>query len=202
MPEQEFIPESGIYLSNRNIMEATIDKEFTIEEPIEKVWAGLSDPMRISGCVPGASITEQIDDNNYKGEVSLKFGPVKSKYDGQITIEEMDNANYKMVLKGKGLDSKGKGSAEMTMNGVATRQADHTSVAFKMVVNIQGTLAQFGSRLINDVSAQLMNQFVDNFKALLAGDEFDNTLKAGSMMGSVLKDKVSGIFKKKEEGNS
>ena len=182
-------------------MEATITKNFVLEEPIEKVWAGLSNPMQISGCVPGASITEQIDDTNYKGEVSLKFGPVKSKYDGQITIDKMDNDNHEMVLKGKGLDSKGKGSAEMTMNGKAKEVDNGTEVDFEMVVKIQGTLAQFGYSLINDVSDQLMKQFVDNFKALLAGEEVDNTLKAGNMMGSVLKSKMSGLFgaKKSEE---
>jgi hypothetical protein len=37
-----------------------------------------------------------------------------------------------------------------------------------------------------------MDQFVDNFKKLLSGDEVDNSLKAGSMMGSVVK----GLFKK------
>jgi hypothetical protein len=181
-------------------MEATITKQFSIEQPIDKVWAALSSPMEISGCVPGASITEQIDDNNYKGEVSLKFGPVKSKYNGEISIAEMDNANHNMTLKGRGLDSKGKGSAEMTMHGSAeSTGGNSTDVDFKMVVNIQGTLAQFGSRLINDVSDQLLKQFVENFKALLDGAEVDNTLKAGSMMGSVLKSKVSGMFSKKSE---
>ena len=176
-------------------MEATITKQFSLEEPIDKVWAGLSDPMRISGCVPGATITEKVDETNYKGEVTMKFGPIKAKYDGLITIQEMDNDHHKMELVGKGLDSKGKGNAEMTMNGVAVSNGDNTDVDFKMVVNIQGTIAQFGSRLINDVSAQLMNQFVDNFKALLKGEEFNNDLKAGNMMGSVVK----GIFKKKEK---
>lgn len=181
-------------------MEATITKNFTLEEPIEKVWAGISNPVEISNCVPGAEITDQIDDNNYKGEVSLKFGPVKSKYNGEITIEDMDHENHTMVLKGKGLDSKGKGSAEMTMNGNVKKLEDNkTEVDFKMVVNIKGTLAQFGSRLINDVSQQLMNQFVDNFKSMLKGEKFNNELKAGSMMGSMLKSKVSGMFKKKDQ---
>ncbi|MEM9324115.1 MAG: SRPBCC family protein [Bacteroidota bacterium] len=175
-------------------MEATITKNFTLEEPIDKVWASLSNPMEISSCVPGATITEKIDDNNYKGEVTLKFGPVKAKYDGVITIDEMDDASHKMTLKGKGLDSKGKGNAEMTMNGLAKEEEGNTNVDFQMVVNIQGTLAQFGSRLINDVSAKLMDQFVDNFNALLKGDEFNNDLKAGSMVGTAVK----GIFKKKE----
>ncbi len=173
-------------------MEATITKKFSLEAPIEKVWKSLSNPKEISGCVPGATITDQIDDKNYKGEVTLKFGPIKTKYDGEITIAEMDNDAHKMLLRGKGLDSKGKGNAEMTMNGSAVTRDEGTEVDFKMVVNIQGTLAQFGSRLINDVSAQLMDQFVDNFKNLLSGAEVDNSLKAGSVMGSVVK----GLFKK------
>ena len=173
-------------------MEATITKKFSLEAPIEEVWKSLSNPKEISGCVPGATITDQIDDNNYKGEVTLKFGPIKTKYDGEITIEEMDNNAHTMLLRGKGLDSKGKGNAEMTMNGSAVTTDEGTEVDFKMVVNIQGTLAQFGSRLINDVSAQLMDQFVDNFKKLLSGDAVDNSLKAGSMMGSAVK----GLFKK------
>jgi carbon monoxide dehydrogenase subunit G len=173
-------------------MEATITKKFSLEAPIESVWKSLSNPKEISGCVPGATITDQIDDNNYKGEVTLKFGPIKTKYDGEITIEEMDNDAHTMLLRGKGLDSKGKGNAEMTMNGSAVTTDEGTEVDFKMVVNIQGTLAQFGSRLINDVSAQLMDQFVDNFKKLLSGAEVDNSLKAGSMMGSMVK----GLFKK------
>ena len=173
-------------------MEATITKKFSLEAPVEKVWKSLSNPKEISGCVPGATITDQIDDKNYKGEVTLKFGPIKTKYDGEITIAEMDNDAHKMLLRGKGLDSKGKGNAEMTMNGSAVTSDEGTEVDFKMVVNIQGTLAQFGSRLINDVSAQLMDQFVDNFKNLLSGAEVDNSLKAGSVMGSVVK----GLFKK------
>ena len=173
-------------------MEATITKKFSLEAPIEQVWKSLSNPREISGCVPGATITDQIDDKNYKGEVTLKFGPIKTKYNGEITIAEMDNDAHKMLLRGTGLDSKGKGNAEMTMNGSAVTTDEGTEVDFKMVVNIQGTLAQFGSRLINDVSAQLMDQFVDNFKKLLSGAEVDNSLKAGSMLGSVVK----GLFKK------
>ncbi len=180
-------------------MEAIIEKSFEIEEPIEKVWASLSSPMEIASCVPGAAITQQIDDTHYKGEVTLKFGPIKAQYDGAIEMAELDNSAYKMVMIGKGLDSKGKGSADMKMNGDLTSTDTGTNVKFKMTLTIVGALAQFGSRLINDVSDQLLNQFVTNFKAQLAGQEIDNNLSAGSMMGSVLKSKIGGIFKDKDE---
>lgn len=177
-------------------MKTTIEKNFQVEQPIGKVWEYLSDPAKIVTCVPGASLTETIDDDNYKGEVSLKFGPVKAKYNGQITFQERDQENYKMQLLGKGLDSKGKGSADMLMNGVLVENDGKTDVTCTMEVTITGMLAQFGSRLINDVSGSVFDQFVANFKAKLAGEEVDNTLKAGSMVGTVVK----GIFGKNKEG--
>ena len=175
-------------------MNTTIEKTFTVEQPIDKVWAALADPTEIVTCVPGASITEKIDDANYKGEVETKFGPIKVKYDGEIVIEELDEAGRKMVLKGKGLDSKGKGSADMTMTGTLSEEDSKTHVNFNMNIVIVGMLAQFGSRLINDVSDQLLNQFVKNFEAKLAGESVDNTMNAGSMMGTIVKNKLGNIF--------
>ncbi|MEO0339661.1 MAG: SRPBCC family protein [Bacteroidota bacterium] len=151
-------------------MNTLITKEFDIEQPIEQVWASLANPEEIVTCVPGAAITEKVDDRNYKGEVVTKFGPIKAAYAGDIEIVELDEVNRKMVLKGRGLDSKGKGSADMIMNGTLSEADGKTHVNFSMDITIIGMLAQFGSRLINDVSDQLLNQFVDNFRDKLAAE--------------------------------
>jgi len=148
-------------------MNTLITKDFEIAQPIDVVWKSLANPEEIVGCVPGASITEKIDDKNYKGQVVTKFGPIKAAYAGDIEIIELDEANHKMVLKGRGLDSKGKGSADMVMNGILKEEGGKTQVNFSMDITIIGKLAQFGSRLINDVSDQLLNQFVKNFAAQL-----------------------------------
>ena len=175
-------------------MKTTIEKEFQIPEQIGKVWQYLSDPTKIVACVPGASITEKIDDRNYRGNVTSSFGPVKASYNGEITISELDPALYKMTLIGKGVDSKGKGSADMTMNGILSKLNGATAVKFIMEISITGMLAQFGARLIKDVSDQLLNQFVTNFKDKLAGKEIDNTMHGASIAGSVLKNTIGGIF--------
>lgn len=175
-------------------MKTTIEKEFELKEPISKVWEYLSDPTKVVACVPGASITEKIDDRNYKGQVTSSFGPVKASYNGEITISELDQVNHKMTLIGKGVDSKGKGSADMTMIGTLSEATGETHVKFSMEISITGMLAQFGARLIKDVSDQLLNQFVDNFKNRLAGKEVDNTMSGASVVGSVLKSTIGGIF--------
>ena len=104
-----------------------------------------------------------------------------------------------MILKGKGLDSKGKGSADMQMTGTLTEVDGNTKVNFVMNISIVGMLAQFGSRLIEDVSDQLLKKFIENFKAKLAGEEVDNSMSAGSMVGSIVKSKLGGIFGGKKE---
>ncbi len=180
-------------------MRTSIEKTFEVTEPVEKVWANLADPMEVVTCVPGASITEKINDNNYKGEVETKFGPIKVKYDGEIEIEELDSEKKKMILNGKGLDSKGKGSADMKMTGQLEEIENGTTVHFMMDISIDGMLAQFGSRLIGDVSDQLLNQFIENFKSKLAGEAVDNTMNAGGMMGSIVKKKLGNIFGGKKE---
>ncbi len=173
-------------------MTTNIAKGFVVNHPIAMVWENLTNPEKIVNCVPGASLTETVDENNYKGKVSLKFGPVKAGYDGLITFLERDAATHKMVLKGLGDDEKGKGNAEMNMTGILTEEADgQTNVNVSMDITITGMLAQFGSRLITDVSNTVFDQFVGNFKDQLDGKEAgDNSISAGSMMGSMVK----GIF--------
>lgn len=171
-------------------MNTTITKSFHADQPIDLVWAHLSDPQKVVVCVPGATLTEKVDEDNYKGAVELKFGPVKASYGGLITFTQRDAVTHKMALKGTGTDTKGKGGAEMTMTGSLTQKDGGTDVDISMEVGITGMLAQFGSRLINDVSNHVFEQFIANFKAQLSGQAVDATLHAGSIAGSMVK----GIF--------
>lgn len=65
-------------------MKATINKTFQINQSIDRVWDFLSDPHQLVTCVPGASLTEQVDYRNYKDEINLKFAPIKAKYASTI----------------------------------------------------------------------------------------------------------------------
>ena len=170
-------------------MKATIKRTFEVKEPVDKVWDYISKPDKIVTCMPGAAITEQTSDTEYKGEVTMKFGPIKTKFSGDIEIVSLDNEQRNMVIKGRGLDSKGKGSADMLLNGGVIETADGAQASFEMEVSIIGKLAQFGSRLITDVTNQVMDDFIENFRKKLAGHEVDNTLSAGSI--------VKGLFGRK-----
>ncbi len=71
-------------------MAIKIEKTFRVDEPVEKVWAFLSDPKKVGVCVPGAQITEQVDERTYKGAIKVKVGPSVTDYKGEVQIVRMD----------------------------------------------------------------------------------------------------------------
>ena len=151
-------------------MEVTADKNFTVNAPVEKVWELLSDPSRVVVCVQGAQLTEIVDDNNFKGKISVKIGPVTSKFNGEGRFEKLDAQAKEMVLQGAGKDTGGKGSASMTMT-VNLKEVDGaTEVTSSIKLSITGKLAQFGSRMIVAVNDKLIEQFVAKFREVAEGD--------------------------------
>jgi carbon monoxide dehydrogenase subunit G len=150
-------------------MQVKIEKKFEVTEPVEKVWALLSDPTRVVASVPGAKITEKVDDRHYKGSISVKVGPAVTDYKGEVHILNMDPAAHQMEIEGKGQDVRGKGSASMKMTGALRPLPDGgTEVMTTSEVSVVGLLAQFGGRMINDVSNKIFEEFTRSFRAQLA----------------------------------
>ena len=180
-------------------MAIQIEKTFQVEEPIAQVWSLLSDPRRVATCVPGASITEQVDEKTYKGTISVKVGPSATDYKGELQIVRLDSENHEIEIFGKGQDVKGRGSASMKMTGKATAYGSGgTEVMSVSEVNVVGILAQMGARVIQEVSNVIFAQFVKNFQAQLrspsdAAPAEAKPLSAGAVAWAAAK----GAFHKK-----
>ena len=153
-------------------MQVKIIKKFEVKEPVKLVWSFLSNPRRVVTCVPGAQITEALDERRYVGTVTVKVGPMISSYKGELVLEVLDNKNYVIELVGKGQDSKGKGSASMKMVArLRSLPLGGTEVIGSSELSITGFMAQFGSRVIEEVSNQMFAQFTQNIQKKLEGLE-------------------------------
>jgi uncharacterized protein len=149
-------------------MAVRVEKNFQVKEPLEKVWKLLSDPSSVATCVPGAKLTEKVDERTFKGSISVKIGPSVTDYKGEVRIERLDAEAHEIELAGKGLDTRGRGSASMKMTGRLRALPDGlTEVAAISEVNVVGALAQFGGRMIQDVSDYMFGEFVKRFQQQL-----------------------------------
>jgi carbon monoxide dehydrogenase subunit G len=160
-----------------------IEKTFQVKEPVEKVWSFLSDPRRVAVCVPGAQITEQVDEKTYKGAISVKVGPSVTDYKGEVQILRLDSQNHEIEILGKGQDVRGRGSASMKMTGkLRALESGGTEVTSISELNVVGILAQMGSRVISEVSNIMFAEFTKNFQAHLEhpGDASAGTAEAAA----------------------
>ncbi len=145
-----------------------VEKKFVIEAPREEVWAFLTDPSRVAGCLPGAAITEQVDERTHAGTIAVKVGPVSARYKGTVRFERLDDDEGVAEIAAAGQDVRGKGGADMRMTSrVVARGPGETEVTVSSTVNITGILAQFGRGLIQDVSDEMFRRFTDAMRAAL-----------------------------------
>src|SRR5215472_13522932 len=108
---------SGRFSREFRTVAVRIEKTFQVKEPVETVWAFLSDPRKVVTSVPGAQLIEAVDDRTFKGSISVKVGPSVTDYKGEVHIERLDHATHEIELVGKGQDVRGRGSASMKMTG-------------------------------------------------------------------------------------
>lgn len=165
-------------------MAIKIEKSFQVSEPVEKVWAVLSDPRQVAACVPGAQITEQIDDRHYKGAIRVKVGPSVTDYKGEVEIVRLDPQVHEIEILGKGTDVRGKGSASMKMTGKLNATPDGGSQVISVSeLNVIGILAQMGARVIQEVSNVMFEQFMANFKRKLQEEPAQSGEQTGEASG-------------------
>lgn len=117
--------------------------------------------------MPGAQITEQVDEKTYKGTIKVKVGPSVTDYKGEVQILRQDDVAREIEILGKGQDTRGKGSASMKMTGKLQAVDGGTEVINASELNVVGILAQMGARVITEVSNIMFQQFVDNFRRQL-----------------------------------
>ena len=192
-------------------MKVALSKTFNIRAPISAVWDFMTNVEKVCTCIPGAQYKENIGENQHSVMLLVKVGPIKSSYRSTVSIRSLDNENYTIEIEGQGTDTKGKGGATMELVGVLSENENGTTeINGDSTITIQGMLAQFGSRMVEDVSNQLFIQFTNSLAAKLEGnsekvDETESSTEAlsgVSVAGAALKGISSRLmdkFKKKED---
>ncbi|MEY4344727.1 MAG: hypothetical protein RL032_559 [Pseudomonadota bacterium] len=147
-------------------MEVKLDKKYPLDVDATRAWALLTDLKATANCMPGAEITEQLSETSFKGGVKVKVGPAVAQFGGTVDVIESVPAERKMVLRGKGAD-KGGSSASMDLTAIITADPAnpaHCVLNGQAAVIVNGKFAQFGGRLMVQVSDMLLAQFVENFR--------------------------------------
>jgi uncharacterized protein len=148
-----------------------VENEFTSPAPVDHLWAYLLDVERVAPCLPGAELTETIDDRNWKGKVLMKLGPVSLSFAGSVAMDERDDVGHRVVLHANGMEQKGKGAANAIVTSWLEPGDGVTTVKMLADITLTGPVAQLSRGLLPDISKKLTQQFADCLQASMAASE-------------------------------
>ena len=171
------------------------DNSFEVPLPPDKAWPVLMDIRRVAPCMPGAELTEVVDDKTYKGRVGVRLGPVALTFAGTVTFEEIDNANHRARVKAQGTDAKGRGGANATASFRLEPSGQGSKVLVHTDLSLSGSVAQYGRGvgMIQATAAQIINQFAGNLKAQLAATPAASPAASASAPPSPAATPISGF---------
>jgi len=149
-------------------MRVKIERAFPMPAAADATWTLLQDIPAVAACMPGAAITERVDDMHYKGTVALKVGPASLKFKGEIEVREQDATTRTLRLVAKGMDQSGTSAASLDLTArVDAVDGATSSLAGTSEASVSGKAATFGGRMMDAVADQILKQFAANFAALV-----------------------------------
>jgi carbon monoxide dehydrogenase subunit G len=131
----------------------------------EKVWQFVLDPNKVAECAPGFKSMEILADDHFKPTIAVGIGAVKATFTLDVKLEDVTPQTH-AAMRGRGnaagsaVDMK----AAMSLTPVS---ADETTMAWTADVNVSGTIASVGARLMEGTANKLTAQFFDCFRQKL-----------------------------------
>ncbi len=197
-------------------MKVQLDKTFPMPSSPAIAWEFLQNIEAVAACMPGAKLTERVDENHHKGTVTVRVGPATMSFRGEVEVQDIDPATQTLRLIGKGTDSTGNSGVSMNLLArIDAVDGGLSELVGSSEVSMSGKAAAFGGRMMNSVADKILLQFADNFAAEVAalqargsgtaaaGDTAAPASRAGELNAlalgwAVFKDWLRGLFAKKK----
>jgi len=186
-------------------MTIELQETFQVAAPAKEVWAFVMNPESVARCLPGASLSEVVDENSFLGSIKVKIGAIIARYQGKLsyTKKDEDALTAEMLAEAK---EKGGGTLAGTISIALTPlPGAGTEVRCNASVDLTGRILQVGGGMIEGVSAEMIKKFVANVKAHLEtptadGEALapaaDDSINIIAVVWTVLYKSVIGFFKR------
>ena len=136
-----------------------------INAPRDRVWAFVIDPNQVGQCGPGVESIEVIDDTHFKATAKVGVGFINARFNVDMTFAELEAPDRALIkAHGQAPGSAVDATAEMHLSD----GPDGTTVmGWNADVNLSGTLASVGARLIEGTANKMIGQTFDCMRAKL-----------------------------------
>lgn len=128
----------------------------------DRVYEALVDPAVLQRCIPGCERLEKTGENTYSTTLRAGAGSIKGVFTGNVKLEDMQPpSHYRISVDGKGQPGFLKGSGDLDLEEIGGA----TVVNYKGDVQVGGTIAGVGQRMIQGAAKMMATQFFTAIEA-------------------------------------
>jgi hypothetical protein len=124
----------------------------------ERTYALLQDPAILTKCMPGCEGLDRLAENEYAMRMKMVLASISGQFAGKVKIEDANPPNsFRLIVEGSGKIGFMKGDGLLTLSTAGAG----TSVQFDGDVQVGGTIAGVGQRLLDTTARMLIKKFFD-----------------------------------------
>lgn len=129
----------------------------------ERVYQALTDPDVLQRCIPGCERLEKTGENSYAATLRAGVGAIKGVFNGSVRLEDMrPPEHFRMIVEGKGQPGFLKGTGDLDLE---EREGGGTTIKYSGDVQVGGTIASVGQRMIQGAAKMMASQFFTALEA-------------------------------------
>lgn len=134
----------------------TLDGTYTFSAPRDRVWALLMNPAVIASCVPGCEGLELVGEDTYRAKLVASVAAISGSYEGTVAMtDKVAPESYRLVIQGEGRHGFVNGESRVVLR----EDGAGTVVDVTGTMEVGGTIARVGQRLIGSVSKMMLDRF-------------------------------------------
>ena len=127
-----------------------------LEAARERVYQSLVNPEVLQRCIPGCERLERTGENTFAATIRTGVGSIKGVFEGKVQLENLrEPEHFRIVVEGKGAPGFLKGSGDLDL----AQEENTTKVTYSGDVQVGGTIASVGQRMIQGAAKMMATQF-------------------------------------------
>jgi len=119
----------------------------------------MQDPQVLAKAMPGCESLEKIGENEYRMKMKMALAALSGAFEGKIRItDQMPPSSFRLEVEGSGKVGFVKGAGVLTLKPSEAS----TEVSYEGDVQVGGTIAAVGQRLIDATAKNMIKKFFEN----------------------------------------
>ena len=133
----------------------------TVKLPRQHLYDLLHDPAILARCMPGCESLDLIGENEYAMRMKMVLASVSGLFQGKIrTADPNPPDSFRLIVEGSGKIGFMKGDGLLKLE----ETDGATAVAYEGDVQVGGTIAAVGNRLIDTTAKLLIKRFFERLQ--------------------------------------